>query len=393
MQDVTKWRAREAPKKTASDTAGNASMQNISIKTAITQQHQTESPVQKSAHPEEDPALSSHRTNTFVVDDPNIVADWELEKANHNRDPIQLDPVQLNEARLICREAMTLISEEAARLVDHPDLAYAQFDPVTRKTKMKRPNYPYPDVLKARLPVFVRNDAEDNSGSRDAAAIAVQTFSHSNDLFSHIVGDLPNPHRFYKPFVSLSLNEANGARDRGLCGLSLHAYHHHALAPGNFSKDSNNAIGAIGFHFFGDSKLEADGCSQHIGRPHFDDSSKFHKCDLTSRSISTSNGASGPVEPPLKTTVDITKIDIAYVPGTGRIAGLTFFDNFGEFASEQLTWKQWTATGKEPDNLKVVRQTPPADGGQWKFVGLCGEIDECIWGTVLARVGGVWRRV
>jgi hypothetical protein len=339
--------------------------------------------------------LSSHRVNTFHVDDPFVIEDWDLKNNNETRDPIPLDPVALNEARLLCREAMTLITEEAARLVDHPELAYAEFDPKTGRTRMKKPNYAYPEVLAARLPVFIQNDAADDSYSRDAAAIMVQTYSRSNDLFSHIVGDMPNPHRKYKPFVSLDLNEGHGSRDNALSGLSLHAYHHHTLAPGRFSKDSHNAIGAIGFRFLGDKDLKADHCTHHIGRPHFEDSSKFAFVDLAKRAISApANATNGAVPAPTKVeTDDITRIDVAYVPGSGRIAALTFYDKYGDATTARLTWKQYGSEGREPEGLKVVKQEPPADGERWKFVGLCGDLDETIWGTVLSRVGGIWRRV
>jgi hypothetical protein len=410
MQDMSKWKAREAPKKplpanvsavqdangyTASPTAGTpispAEFKKENIKV-----------LDKAAQPPAQQAIEQprspdpRRANTFGVDDPLIVEDWDLKNNNATRTPIPLDPVALNEARLLCREAMTLITEEAARLVDHPMLAYADFDPKTGKTRMKRPNYAYPEVLKARLPVYIRNDAADDSYARDAAAIIVQTYNRNNELFSHIVGDLPNPHRKYKPFVSLEMNEAHGTRDNTLCGLSLHAYHHHTLAPGHFSKDSDNAIGAIGFRFLGDKdNLKADKCSQHIGRPHFDDSSKFASLDMTTRAISAPSNATngGTPEPPKTSTIDITRIEIAYVPGSGRIASLTFYDKFGDAATARLAWKQWGSSGREPEGLKVVKQEPPADGGKWKFVGLCGDLDESIWGTVLSRVGGIWRRV
>lgn len=96
------------------------------------------------------------RIETYEVSDPDIIPDWALDFLNASTSPIKLDPYSLNEARLACREAMTLITEEAARLVDHPELAYANFDSKTKMTKMKRPVYAYPETLKERLPVFIR---------------------------------------------------------------------------------------------------------------------------------------------------------------------------------------------------------------------------------------------
>jgi hypothetical protein len=68
------------------------------------------------------------RFDTFPINDPSIEEEWNLDKLNKNKDPISLDPVELNEARLLCREAMTLITEEAYSLVYHPDLAYADYN-------------------------------------------------------------------------------------------------------------------------------------------------------------------------------------------------------------------------------------------------------------------------
>lgn len=344
---------------------------------------------------------SPNRTMTFGIDDPYVEAGWDLELTNCNRSPIPLEPYALNEARLLCREAMTLITEEAARLVDHASLAYAVYDPKTKKTRMKRPNYAYPEVLRARLPVFIRNDAANDSFSRDAAAIKVQFYSHNNDLWCQLVGDNANPHRKYAPFASLDFNEGHAGDTRPLTGLSLHAYHHHSLVPGHFSKDANNAIGAIGFRFSGDKDVKADNCSFHSGKPRFEDSSKWRHLDLrpslskispaSDQKLGNSSGLRADNSQQFST--EIIAIDISYVPGTGRIAGLAFFDKFGEATTERLGWKQWTAAGLEPEGLKVVKQIPPVDGQQWRFVGIMGDWDESIWGTVLSRVSGIWRRV
>jgi hypothetical protein len=253
------------------------------------------------------------RMETFPVDDPFIQPGFDLDTNNQDRTPIPLDPVALNEAKLLCREALTLITEEAARLVNHPDLAYAEFIEKTGQTKMKRPNYAYPEVLRSRLPTYIRNDASDDSYSRDAAVLKVHTFSKDNDLFCHLVGDVANPYRKYAPFVSLDFNEAQNHQN-ALCGLSLHAYHHHSWSTSRFSKDSENAIGAIGFRFLSDKReeLKLDDCSHHCGKPRFEDPTKYPKLELV---------CPGPKD--LKQPdVEITKIEISYLPGTGRIAGL-----------------------------------------------------------------------
>jgi hypothetical protein len=71
---------------------------------------------------------SISRFDTFPLEDPSIKPEFPLDQLNRTRDPISLDPVELNEARLLCREAMTLITEEAYSIVYHPDLAYAEYN-------------------------------------------------------------------------------------------------------------------------------------------------------------------------------------------------------------------------------------------------------------------------
>ena len=56
-----------------------------------------------------------NRGYTFSLEDrPEAVEDWDLDKINNCRDAIPPDPMELSEARLLCREAMTLITEEVA---------------------------------------------------------------------------------------------------------------------------------------------------------------------------------------------------------------------------------------------------------------------------------------
>ncbi|KAF2754729.1 hypothetical protein EJ05DRAFT_131526 [Pseudovirgaria hyperparasitica] len=326
------------------------------------------------------------RNNTFEIEDNTIGESWDLYAINHDRSPIPVDPLALNEAKLLCREAMTLIVQEAARLVDHPHLAYAEFNVMTGKTQMKRPDFAYPEVLRMRLPVPNANDASDDSMTQDAAAIKTQAFSRDNDLYTHLVGDPPLARRTYKAFTSLDLNETPRGRVQAQKGentlrkICLHSYHHHSLAWSSFDADADGAIGAIGFGFAHDppsDKNSKDCFLHHYGHPSGDAESKCKVLDLGSKTAST----------------EITRIDICFVPGTGRIAGIVFYDDFVDATTERLAIRQWGAAGREPDGLQVVTQTPPDDGEKWRFVGVCGEFDSSMFGEVLARVSGIWRRV
>lgn len=52
------------------------------------------------------------RAFTFAVEEG--ATGWNLVENNMCQDPIPPEPVALNEARLLCREAMTLITEEVS---------------------------------------------------------------------------------------------------------------------------------------------------------------------------------------------------------------------------------------------------------------------------------------
>lgn len=369
--------------------------------------------------------------DTFPVNNPNIKAEWSLDALNANRTPIPLDPVELNEARLLCREALTLITEEAASLTTNPALAYAEYNEKTKQTKMKRPNYVYPEVLKARLPIYIRNDAAADSTFRDAAMIKLRSFVVDENLYAHVVGDAPSQLRTYKPFVSLEHNENNDF-ENPLVAISLHAYAHTARYYfSKFSADSHMAIGGIGFCFANDKNPERDGCTQWVGQySHEDDDPQYVKTlnlrnrakdlklqptkSLSRRSQHSSSmfdefqqhGArtlhfdSRPVSgttPPRPTFAeravedrDITKIEVYFVPGSGRISGLIFHDNNGP---TELVWKQWDQARSMPSNMHMEVQEPTRDGSKWKFVGLMGDFDHALLGgSVLARISGVWRK-
>lgn len=413
LSDTSKWRTREAPKqieesKSAALRRATASRQTPIIReppkhalSGVEEPEKSEKASNKTAeslhglYPEYDSPLSPEmakkrpviettisKSETFHVADEYILEGWSLDYMNRNRSPISLDPYELNEARLACREAMTLITQEASRLVNHPDLAYADYNPLTKKTRMKKPIYAYPEVLKNRLPVFVRNDASDDAFAHDAAAALTKSYAKQNDLFCQIIGDHLDPDRKYKPFTSLALSE--GEEDNDLTALSLHGYHHHSWAPSSFSKASDGSIAAIGFRFLHDEgaglKRKDDGCTNHYGSPFQDDDvDAFKSLELP------------------KTDVDIVRIDVSYVPGSGRIAGIVFFDDFGGHAETQrLAWRQWKEGRgeKKPEGMVTVSQYPPTPGPgeRWRFVGIAGDWDTSMWGHVLARVSGVWRK-
>ena len=80
------------------------------------------------------------RGATFGLNDPDNAASFVLSEINAARGPLAMDIESLKKAALVCRASLTLITEEAARLVDHPHLAYAEFDDRSHRIRINMPN-------------------------------------------------------------------------------------------------------------------------------------------------------------------------------------------------------------------------------------------------------------
>jgi len=102
---------------------GERKAPRVAIKTIIPN-HITQNAISHSPISSKSPLLDGteelqsdiNRGYTFSLEDlPEVVEDWDLDKINNCRDAIPPDPMELREARLLCREAMTLITEEVAR--------------------------------------------------------------------------------------------------------------------------------------------------------------------------------------------------------------------------------------------------------------------------------------
>lgn len=256
---------------------------------------------------------------------------------------------------------------------------------------MKRPNYAYPHVLKERLPIPIHNDIVSDL-STDGAYLKTVAYALEDNMWFEpdMVGDPKATdsdlkEKFgiggkYEDFSTLELTEPRGPKGANpLRRIALHRYSLSSFKSWIAStglKQAENAIGAIGLARIHDSpdEAEADGCNHHLGHFHRgDDASDFKSLDLGN--------------------VDITKIDIAYVPGSGYIAGMTFYDQIDGQHTERLRWKQWE--GKEPQGLVHIFNEPPerGDGTVWRFAGLAGSwIDTLGKGHVLARVTGIWKK-
>jgi len=256
---------------------------------------------------------------------------------------------------------------------------------------MKKPNYAFPEVLKERLPIPVHNRISSDL-STDGAYLKTAAYSHDDSLWFEpdMVGDPKATdedfkQKFgvggrYEDFSTLEFTEPHGSKGANpLRRIALHRYSLSSIKSWLSTtglKRAENAIGAIGLARLHDNPAEAenDGCNHHLGHLHrSDDAGDFKYLDLGS--------------------VDITKIEISYVPGSGYIAGLTFFDQIDGQHTERLRWKQWE--GREPQGMIKVLNEPPdrGDGAVWRFAGLTGSwIDTLGKGHVLARVSGIWKK-
>lgn len=258
---------------------------------------------------------------------------------------------------------------------------------------MKRPNYAYPEVLKERLPVPIHNDILSDLSTDGAYLKTVAYVKDDNIWFEpDMVGD-PKANgtdlssKFgsfskYEDFSTLELTEPRGSEGpRPLRRISLHRYRLSSLKGWMAKaglKRADNAIGAIGLTRMQDdpSTAKADGCTHHLGHFHHSDEDDI----LSFKFLELGN-------------VDITKIDVAYIPGSGYIAGLTFYDQVDGQHTERLHWRQWE--GREPAGLVHITNEPPdrGDGTVWSFVGIAGSfVDTMGNGHVLARVSGIWKK-
>jgi len=157
--------------------------------------------------------------------------------------------------------------------------------------------------------------------------------------------------------------------------------------PSRFSQVSDNAIGGIGFRFAEDPQPEnaqgyGDNCTHWEGRRIPDLSERDKWRSLPSVGL--------PKEP-----IEVTRIEISWVPSNGHIAAIEFYNDSNPLPS--LSWKQWRGhgTGREPTGLTKETQKPPGTG-RWTFIGLMGYWDESLWSItkhqVLSRVSGIWRQ-
>lgn len=262
---------------------------------------------------------------------------------------------------------------------------------------MKRPNYAYPEVLASRLPIPIHNDILSDL-STDGAYLKTIAFSRSGEdnlwFEPDMIGDPKSSgaaltDKFglggrYEDFSTLELTEARGAKGaNSLRRIALHKYKLSSfkswLAPSHL-KGAERGVGALGFSLKHASSPphseEADGCTHHLGDPHFHhsfDSDDFKALDLGG--------------------VDVTKMEVAYVPGSGYISGVTFFDQVNGQETPRLVWRQWE--GKEPQGLVKVVNEPPerGDGTVWRFAGLAGSwVNTMGNGHLLARLSGIWKR-
>ena len=396
LQNPSQYKIRKVPKtlrRVASRADLKTSTTNLSplmtrdvSKQAMTVSPGAESPCQSKTQE----ALGMERAFTFSVEEGAV--GWNLLENNARQDPIPPEPLALNEARLLCREAMTLITEEASRLVDHPHLAYAEYNHKTKSTRMKRPNYAYPEVLKERLPIPIHNPIVSDLSS-DGAYLRTAAYVHDDNIWFEpdMVGDpkasdadFRTRYGFggrYEDFSTLELTEPRGTKGANpLRRIALHRYSLSSFKSWlstDALKQAEHAVGAIGLARVHDDPAAAqrDGCNHHLGHVHgMHDASEWRALDIGG--------------------VDVTKIEVAYVPGSGYIAGLTFFDEMDGQATERLPFRQWE--GKEPMGLVRVVNEPPnrGDGTVWKFAGLAGSwIDTLGKGHVLARVSGIWKKV
>lgn len=273
--------------------------------------------------------------------------------------------------------------------MNDPNLVYVEGHDSDHKTLMKWPSYAYPEVLKDLLPIPVADDAA-LAWPHDEVARMVHAHNRDNKLFYRIVGQhtADTLKKSRRAFCSLDMNESPSNKRPGnfLTHVCLHSYHHHGWNIfSDWGSKSDNAIGCIGFHFALDDEPESTDPSrqchnEHLGHPSSNSKAKTKSLHLTSTAA----------------PADIQEIRVYYKPNSGRIAGLEFRDEHDQVRLAMMQWSPDGAVKNRPRSIDYDRIVPPKleKGLRWQFVGLAGEfVNASAIGQVLARVGGIWRKI
>lgn len=316
--------------------------------------------------------------------------------------PVEMTPKSLNEARLLARKGMILITEETARLVQEPELA-----DVGPNGEMRPLPYSYPGELAIRLPVSLsqlrtcrkvlkilqvkRHITTGRTGTdvgiegsnqtpltAEEIAVIGKWANLEDFVFAPLSGTPRPPIRGCwssrgKEAIFCTLNKFTNLDDENLTKLRFHGHEHHPMDFGldfkKHSKSSDGFLAGIGFSISTDAGTQAntDGTHRHVGKL-----SKDAEFWSTLADLSYSR---------------VTKVVVETIPGSGRISGLVLMDNE---ENEITSWKQYgQAKAEKPPGLKIEEQVPPDMKGAYALCGFWGHTDA----IVISRVGAIWKRI
>ncbi|KAJ9640820.1 hypothetical protein H2204_003109 [Knufia peltigerae] len=335
-----------------------------------------------------------------------------------NMDP---EPHKLSMMRLLCRSSMIYIQEQAAALVVDPARS------ITNKDKHGRhvyslPNYVCPGVIQSILPV----PRYDNSGGdwrvKELADLcaAKNILSDSLNYWWDVIGESLSRYRRYEHFAmgNFDLDDEEFPQRVAVQPFGSRWFHGRRL------KDSHNAVAGIGLGY-ADKKTTFNVNTQTVEGTEvrgLKQSSAEEQASMFANIFVGSKPSAErwkQIDEGSLSAAPINLVNVYYLPGTGRIAGIEFLSdpNVTEFSDSSTratrvfvhkAWKQ----GVNADSVEVedlpdemeCQSLFPGDGlsgddvdKTWMFAGLVGAFEKTgmvgsVGGRVLAKVAVVWKR-
>lgn len=118
LQNSSRYKIRPGPPGTVLKRAPTGKSLSPVLTRELLKNYVAESPISVGNNsPCQNDAVETGMGRAFTFDVEEGALGWNLLENNLRQDPIPPEPLALNEARLLCREAMTLITEEVSELL------------------------------------------------------------------------------------------------------------------------------------------------------------------------------------------------------------------------------------------------------------------------------------
>jgi hypothetical protein len=284
--------------------------------------------------------------------------------------PLPVNPVALNNARLFARKNMILIAKETSALALNPEIA-----DLDRHGNIRAMPHQPPSLLASCMPVRIdtKEERESHYGSAECAALG--RLLRLDNVYVHpLSGDKPEADCATERGLHRTFSTVH-ASERGLdlpTSIRFHGHKHRTTdywtELAKHSRSSHMYLSGIGISTAKDANTPAckDGMHKHVGKT-IEDDERFW-----SKMVDTMAGSV------LRTVVE-------FRPGTNKISSIALLDRGG---SELTSWRQY-GYGRmaRPVGLRTEVQEPPDKQG-WALMGFWGHCDA----IVITQIGTLWKR-